>query len=108
MLKLKPLFEQFHAYVRGQLRLKYGPELIEYNKPIPQHFAEIFIGNAFHLEDPEWAMDLPFSIYKKPNITESLLNRGVTNAQNNFWITKDFFRTLGMPPLEELVKAKLL
>ncbi|KAI8121090.1 Angiotensin-converting enzyme [Lucilia cuprina] len=101
MSDLKPLFVQFHAYIRGQLRLKYGPELIEYNKPYPQQLAEIFIGNAFHLGEAGWSMDVPFNMTKLPNITDSLLKRGVTNAQINFWNAKEFFRSLGMPPLEE-------
>lgn len=101
MSDLQPFFQQFHAYVRGQLRQKYGPDLIRFDKPYPQHLAEIFIGNAFHLGEPDWHIDLPFNEVKMPNITHNLLKRGVTNAQINFWNAQEFFRSLGMPQLEE-------
>lgn len=101
MADLKPLFRQFHAYVRGQLRLKYGADLIKPNKPFPQHLAEIFIGNAFHLGEPDWYMEVPFNNVSMPNITANLLKRGITNAQINFWNAQEFFRSLGMPQLEE-------
>ncbi|KAM7351041.1 ance-2 [Cochliomyia hominivorax] len=101
MLDLKPLFEQFHAYVRGELRAKYGPELIEFNKPYPQHLSEIYIGNAFNMGEPDWSMEVPFRDLKLPNMTQALLNRGITNAQVNFWNAVAYFRSLGMPSLEE-------
>ncbi|XP_075154173.1 ance-2 [Haematobia irritans] len=101
MMELKPFFEQFHAYIRGQLRRKYGSELIRPNKPYPQHLAEIFIGNAFHLGESGWHMHLPFNTKRMPNITENLLRRGLTNTQINFWNAQEFFRSLGMPQLEE-------
>uniref|UniRef100_A0A1I8NXE9 Angiotensin-converting enzyme n=1 Tax=Stomoxys calcitrans TaxID=35570 RepID=A0A1I8NXE9_STOCA len=101
MLELKPFFEQFHAYVRGQLRRKYGEQLIAPKKPYPQHLAEIFIGNAFRLEEPDWHMHLPFDTKIMPNITENLLRKGLTNTQGNFQNAQEFFRSLGMPKLEE-------
>ncbi|XP_059221145.1 angiotensin-converting enzyme [Stomoxys calcitrans] len=101
MLELKPFFEQFHAYVRGQLRRKYGEQLIAPQKPYPQHLAEIFIGNAFRLEEPDWHMHLPFDTKIMPNITENLLRKGLTNTQGNFQNAQEFFRSLGMPKLEE-------
>lgn len=101
MLQLKPLFQQFHAYVRGQLRLKYGSEVVGYNQPYPQHLAEIFIGNAFHLGEPDWSIEVPFENHPLPNITDSLLKGGMTNAQLSFSNAKEFFTSLGMPALEE-------
>ncbi|XP_061387296.1 angiotensin-converting enzyme-like [Musca vetustissima] len=101
MKDLKPFFEQFHAYIRGQLRKKYGPQLIQPHRPYPQHLAEIFIGNAFRYGDTSGHMHLPFDQMAMPNITENLLRRGMTNTQVNFWNAKEFFRSLGMPQLED-------
>ncbi|XP_005183218.3 angiotensin-converting enzyme [Musca domestica] len=101
MRELKPFFEQFHGYIRGQLRRKYGSELIQPHKPYPQHLAEIFIGNAFRYGDTSGLMHLPFNQMAMPNITENLLRRGMTNTQVNFWNAKEFFRSLGMPQLED-------
>ncbi|XP_067625379.1 angiotensin-converting enzyme [Eurosta solidaginis] len=101
MQRLKPLFQQFHAHVRGQLRRLYGEDLIARGKPFPQNFAEIFIGNAFRRADPEWFIEFPYPDVSMPNITAGLLRRGLTNAQRVFWNVAEYFRSLGMPQIED-------
>jgi len=44
--QLRPLYESLHAYVRGQLRRKYGAELVPANGPIPAHL----LGNIWSQE----------------------------------------------------------
>uniref|UniRef100_A0A1B0B0S8 Uncharacterized protein n=1 Tax=Glossina palpalis gambiensis TaxID=67801 RepID=A0A1B0B0S8_9MUSC len=46
MLELRPLCERFHAYIKDQTRQNYSSSLILFNKPYPQHLAEMFISNA--------------------------------------------------------------
>ncbi|XP_036321245.1 angiotensin-converting enzyme [Rhagoletis pomonella] len=101
MQRLQPLLQQFHAHVRGQLRRLYGEELIPRYKPVPQNLAEIFIGNAYRRADPEWYIEFPYPEVGMPNITEGLLRRGLNNAQRVFWNVADYFRSLGMPQIED-------
>ncbi|XP_054743919.1 angiotensin-converting enzyme isoform X2 [Anastrepha obliqua] len=101
MQRLQPLFQQFHAHVRGQLRKLYGEELIPRGKPFPQNLAEIFIGNAYRRADPEWYIEFPYPEVGMPNITAGLLRRGLDNAQRVFWNVADYFRSLGMPQIED-------
>lgn len=101
MNELKPFFQQFHAYVRGQLRKKYSEDLIKRHQPYPQHLAEIYLGNAFRLGEPGWFMDVPYNMAVMPNLTESLLKRGLINAEVNFWNAKEYFESLGMPLIEK-------
>lgn len=103
MERLQPLFQEFHAHVRGQLRKLYGEELIPRGKPFPQNLAEIFIGNAFRRGDPEWYIKFPYPEVGMPNITAGLLRRGLNNAQRVFWNVAEYFRSMGMPQIEEYV-----
>lgn len=101
MQRLQPLFQELHAHVRGQLRKLYGEELIPRGKPYPQNLAEIFIGNAFRRADPEWYIEFPYPDVGMPNITAGLLRRGLNNAQRVFWNVAEYFRSMGMPQIEE-------
>ena len=42
--QLRPLYESLHAYVRGQLRKKYGAALVPENGPIPTQSAGQYVG----------------------------------------------------------------
>src|SRR5260370_35877950 len=44
--QLRPLYESLHAYVRGQLRKKYGNEIVPARGPIPAHL----LGNIWSQE----------------------------------------------------------
>uniref|UniRef100_A0A0A1X184 Angiotensin-converting enzyme n=1 Tax=Zeugodacus cucurbitae TaxID=28588 RepID=A0A0A1X184_ZEUCU len=101
MQRLKPLFQEFHAHVRGQLRKLYGEELIPRGKPYPQNLAEIFIGNAFRRADPEWYIEFPYPEVGMPNITAGLLRRGLNNPQRVFWNVAEYFRSMGMKQMED-------
>ncbi|XP_036216019.2 angiotensin-converting enzyme [Bactrocera oleae] len=101
MQRLQPLFQELHAHVRGQLRKLYGEELIPRGKPYPQNLAEIFIGNAFRRADPEWYIEFPYPDVGMPNITAGLLRRGLNNAQRVFWNVAEYFRSMGMPQIED-------
>ncbi|XP_037928131.1 angiotensin-converting enzyme [Teleopsis dalmanni] len=101
MTQLRPLFEQFHAYIRSELRQIYGSELIEHNKPYPQNLAEIFIGNSYRRTEPEWYVNLPYNDVGLPNITEGLFKRALNNSQRMFWNVAEYYRSIGLPQLEE-------
>jgi peptidyl-dipeptidase A len=93
--QLRPLYESLHAYVRGQLRKKYGAELVPAHAPIPAHL----LGNLW---SQEWnnvyeLMDSP----KPPqsyNLTKILQERK-TDARGMVRYGEGFFTSLGFSPL---------
>jgi len=93
--QLRPLYESLHAYVRGQLRKKYGGELVPAHGPIPAHL----LGNLW---SQEWnnvyeLMDSP----KPPqsyNLTKILQERK-TDARGMARYGEAFFTSLGFAPL---------
>jgi len=93
--QLKPLYESLHAYVRGQLRKKYGAELVPAHGPIPAHL----LGNLW---SQEWnnvyeLMDSP----KPPqsyNLSKILQERK-TDARGMVRYGEGFFTSLGFSPL---------
>ena len=93
--QLKPLYLSLHAYVRGQLRKKYGKDLVPADGPIPAHL----LGNIW---SQEWnnvysLMDSP----KPPqsyNLTKVLQERK-TDARGMVKYGENFFVSLGFAPL---------
>jgi len=93
--QLKPLYLSLHAYVRGQLRKKYGKELVPEKGPIPAHL----LGNIW---SQEWnnayaLMDSP----KAPqnyDLTKILQDRK-TDAKGMVKYGEAFFTSLGFAPL---------
>src|SRR6266403_318235 len=60
--QLRPLYESLHAYVRGQLRKKYGSEIVPARGPIPAHL----LGNIW---SQEW--NNVYSLMESPKPTQS-------------------------------------
>jgi peptidyl-dipeptidase A len=93
--QLRPLYASLHAYVRGQLRKKYGNDLVPANGPIPAHL----LGNLW---SQEWnnvysLMDSP----KPPqsyDLTKILQDRH-TDAKGMVRYGEGFFKSLGFAPL---------
>jgi peptidyl-dipeptidase A len=93
--QLKPLYLSLHAYVRGQLRKKYGNDLVAAHGPIPAHL----LGNIW---SQEWnnvysLMDSPKSA-QSYDLTKILQNRK-TDAKGMVKYGEGFFTSLGFAPL---------
>jgi peptidyl-dipeptidase A len=93
--QLRPLYLSLHAYVRGQLRKKYGNAVVPERGPIPAHL----LGNIW---SQEWnnvysLMDSP----KPPasyDLTKILADRK-TNPRGMVKYGENFFTSLGFAPL---------
>ncbi|HYU23360.1 MAG TPA: M2 family metallopeptidase, partial [Candidatus Dormibacteraeota bacterium] len=93
--QLRPLYLSLHAYVRGQLRKKYGNALVPERGPIPAHL----LGNIW---SQEWnnvysLMDSP----KPPasyDLTKILADRK-TDPRGMVKYGENFFTSLGFAPL---------
>ena len=93
--QLRPLYLSLHAYVRGQLRKKYGNELVPLNGPIPAHM----LGNPW---SQEW--NNVYSLMDSPKPPESfdltkILQDRHTDAKGMVRYGEGFFTSLGFAPL---------
>ncbi|XP_069675764.1 angiotensin-converting enzyme-like [Periplaneta americana] len=96
--RMKPLYEEMHAYVRRKLILKYGPDLIHRSGGIPAHllgnmWAQRW-NNIFNLTQPY--PDIPTI-----DITDSLVKQNYTPLKM-FKLAESFFTSMNMsamPPL---------
>ncbi|XP_055905902.1 angiotensin-converting enzyme [Eupeodes corollae] len=101
MLILRPLFLQFHAFVRSALRLKYGPDLIRFNEPYPQHLAEKFIGSSYRDMNGDWTIDLPYPLVGLVNITAGLIAKDITTPYGLIETAARFYTSIGMPSIPQ-------
>lgn len=95
--QLKPLYLSLHAYVRGQLRKKYGSDLVPANGPIPAHL----LGNIW---SQEW--NNVYSLMDSPKPPQSydltkILQDRKTDARGMVKYGENFFTSLGFAPLPE-------
>ncbi len=93
--QLRPLYESLHAYVRGQLRKKYGNEIVPARGPIPAHL----LGNIW---SQEW--NNVYSLMDSPRPPQSydltkILQDRKTDAKGMVRYGEAFFTSLGFAPL---------
>jgi peptidyl-dipeptidase A len=93
--QLRPLYESLHAYVRGQLRKKYGNEVVPARGPIPAHL----LGNIW---SQEW--NNVYSLMDSPKPPQSydltkILEDRRTDAKGMARYGEAFFISLGFAPL---------
>jgi peptidyl-dipeptidase A len=93
--QLRPLYESLHAYVRGQLRKKYGNEIVPAQGPIPAHL----LGNIW---SQEW--NNVYSLMDSPKPPQSydltkILQGRHTDAKGMARYGETFFTSLGFAPL---------
>ncbi|PYU46531.1 MAG: peptidyl-dipeptidase, partial [Acidobacteria bacterium] len=93
--QLRPLYESLHAYVRGQLRKKYGNEIVPAHGPIPAHL----LGNIW---SQEW--NNVYSLMDSPKPPQSydltkILEDRRTDVQGMARYGEAFFISLGFAPL---------
>jgi peptidyl-dipeptidase A len=93
--QLKPLYLSLHAYVRGQLRKKYGKELVPESGPIPAHL----LGNIW---SQEW--NNVYSLMNSPKPPQSydltkILQERKTDARGMVKYGENFFVSLGFAAL---------
>lgn len=93
--QLKPLYLSLHAYVRGQLRKKYGAGLVPEHGPIPAQL----LGNIW---SQEW--NNVYSLMDSPKPPQSydlgkILQERKTDARGMVKYGENFFESLGFAPL---------
>ncbi|XP_033225312.1 angiotensin-converting enzyme-like isoform X2 [Belonocnema kinseyi] len=96
--ELKPLYLQIHAYVRAQLRKKYGDDVVSKDGPIPAHL----LGNMWAQSwDNVADFTLPFPGKNLPNPTEAMVAQGY-NPTKIFQLAESCFVSMNMSAMPEL------
>ncbi|CAF0781835.1 unnamed protein product, partial [Brachionus calyciflorus] len=92
--KIRPLYEQLHAYVRRKLKAFYGYKYPKTHNPklIPAHI----LGNI-HAQTWENIFDIliPFSNFKPINISKSLQENNYT-VESMFKSSENFYTSIGL------------
>ncbi|XP_011631849.1 angiotensin-converting enzyme-like [Pogonomyrmex barbatus] len=95
--QLKPLYVQLHAYVRRELRKKYGEDIISKDGPIPAHL----LGNTWA---QTWAniadFTVPFPGKQLPDVSAALVEQGY-NATSMFRLAEDFFTSINLTAMPD-------
>lgn len=72
---IQPLYKELFTYVRRRLYIRYGPDVVKPDGPIPAHV----LGNIWA---QEWSkisdIVMPYSIEKNLDVTEEMLRQGFT------------------------------
>ncbi|XP_071856351.1 angiotensin-converting enzyme-like [Bombus fervidus] len=96
--QLKPLYLQLHAYVRRELRKKYGEDIISKDGPIPAHL----LGNMWA---QTWAnvaeFAIPYPGKQMPDVTNAMIKQGY-NATTIFRVAEDFFTSINLTAMPDL------
>jgi len=95
--QLRPLYVSLHAYVRGQLRKKYGAAIVPESGPIPAHL----LGNLW---SQEW--NNVYDLMDSPKPAQSydltkILQERKTDPRGMVKYGEKFFTSLGFPPLPD-------
>lgn len=95
--QLKPLYLQLHAYVRRELRKKYGEDIVSKDGPIPAHL----LGNTWA---QTWAniaeFTVPFPGKQLPDVTAALVEQGY-NATSIFRLAENFFKSINLSAMPD-------
>ncbi|XP_045138200.1 angiotensin-converting enzyme-like isoform X1 [Portunus trituberculatus] len=93
--KLRPLYQQLHAYVRAKLVDNYGETVVPRNGPIPAHL----LGNMWA---QTWTnvmnLTIPFRGRTTVDVTNALRSQGYTPLAM-FRLAEEFFTSLGLEPM---------
>lgn len=100
--KLRPLYLQLHAYVRRELRKKYGEDVVSKDGPIPAHL----LGNVWAQTWSNIAgFTVPFPGKELPDVTAALVEQGY-NATSMFRLAEDFFTSINLTAMPDLFWEK--
>ncbi|KAM3960983.1 angiotensin-converting enzyme isoform 1-T1 [Aphomia sociella] len=100
--QIKPLYQQIHAYVRRQLRLKYGEDIVSAKGPIPAHL----LGNIWA---QTWGnvekFTRPYPNKPDVDVTSALIAQNYT-ALKMFKTAEEFFKSLNLTAMPDMFWEK--
>ena len=96
--QLKPLYLQLHAYVRRELRKKYGEDIVSKDGPIPAHLLGNMWAQAWsNIAD----FTIPYPGKQLPDVTDAMVKQGY-NATTIFRVAEDFFTSINLTAMPDL------
>lgn len=100
-VKVKPLYEELHAYVRRKLMEKYPNRGIEENGPIPAHL----LGNMWAQEWTDiFDIVMPYPDAPTPDFTAAL--KAKYDAKGLFKLAEGFFTSIGLDYMTDIFWEK--
>lgn len=100
---VRPLYEQFHAYVRYKLRKYYGEYRVSETGPIPMHLLRSLWGSTW---DNIVDITIPFPESQPLDVTDEMKKQGY-NTMKMFEMGDEFFVSLNMTKLPQWVNDEL-
>ncbi|XP_015434614.1 PREDICTED: angiotensin-converting enzyme-like [Dufourea novaeangliae] len=95
--ELKPFYLQLHAYVRRELRKKYGEDIISKDGPIPAHL----LGNMWAQTWSNIAdFTIPYPGKQLPDVSNAMVEQGY-NATKIFRVAEDFFTSINLTAMPD-------
>ncbi|XP_058820825.1 angiotensin-converting enzyme-like [Topomyia yanbarensis] len=95
--EIRPLYEQIHAYVRHQLRERYGDAVVPEKGPIPMHL----LGNMWaQTWDNVADITTPFPKSRQLDVTDEMVTQGYDSLKM-FHMGDEFFVSLNMTKLPQ-------
>ncbi|XP_053978469.1 angiotensin-converting enzyme-like [Hylaeus anthracinus] len=96
--QLKPFYLQLHAYVRRELRKKYGEDIVSKDGPIPAHL----LGNMWAQSWSNIAnFTTPYPGKQLPDVTNAMVEQGY-NVTTIFRVAEDFFTSINLTAMPDL------
>ncbi|XP_076160680.1 angiotensin-converting enzyme-like isoform X2 [Ptiloglossa arizonensis] len=96
--QLKPFYLQLHAYVRRELRKKYGEDIVSKDGPIPAHL----LGNMWAQTWTNIAnFTIPYPGKQLPDVTNAMIEQGY-DANTIFRVAEDFFTSINLTAMPDL------
>ncbi|XP_059056714.1 angiotensin-converting enzyme-like [Achroia grisella] len=100
--QIKPLYQQIHAYVRRQLRLKYGEDVVPTKGPIPAHLlGNIWAQTWGNIEK----FTRPYPNKADVDVTSALIAQNYT-VLKMFETAEEFFKSLNLSAMPDLFWEK--
>ncbi|KAG7200967.1 hypothetical protein KM043_003327 [Ampulex compressa] len=95
--QLKPFYLQLHAYVRRELRKKYGEEIVSKDGPIPAHL----LGNMWAQSWSNIAdFTTPYPGKQLPDVSSAMIEQGYDVAKI-FRTAEDFFVSINLTAMPD-------
>ena len=95
--QVKPLYDDLHCYVRGQLQKKYGKELVPDGKPIPAHL----LGNMWAQEwNNVYPLVEPYRGVPSTDVTKAMESQG-WDWKKMVKTAEGFYTSMGLDPLPQ-------
>lgn len=102
MTQIKPFYQLIHAFVRYELSIIYGDKYISEKGPIPHHFIELILLQAWKKDG---VLEQSYPHKKLPNLKSAMDEHGLKGIENIIDSADEFYKSLGLKPLPSNIRS---